>query len=88
MTGPLISAAELIECVGTVTLLDVRYRMGGPPGPEEYAGGHIPGAAYVDMETDLAGAPGAGGRHPLPDPEVFGAAMRRCGVWVARPGGV
>ena len=85
MTGPLISAEDLRERLDEVTVLDVRYRMGGPPGREEYAAGHIPGAAYVDMATDLSSAPGAGGRHPLPEPEVFGEAMRRCGVSMGRP---
>lgn len=84
--GPLISAADLASTLAQVTVLDVRYRMGGPPGPDEYAGGHVPGAVYVDLETDLADPPGGGrGRHPLPDPEVFGAAMRRSGVSVGRP---
>jgi thiosulfate/3-mercaptopyruvate sulfurtransferase len=85
VTGPLISAAELLERRGEITLLDVRYRMGGPPGREDYLAGHIPGAAYVDMETDLAAPPGAGGRHPLPDATAFGIAMRRCGVFASRP---
>ncbi len=78
---PLISATGLRARRGEVTLLDVRYRMGGgPAGPGEYAAGHLPGAAYVDMDTELAGAPGAGGRHPLPPTEVLQAAMRRAGV--------
>ncbi len=85
MTGPLISAAELHDLLGSLTVLDVRYRMGGPPGPEVYAAGHVPGAAYVDLDADLASAPGIGGRHPLPDPEVFRAAMRRAGVSASRP---
>lgn len=84
MVSPLISAAELSSLLGSVTLLDVRYRMGGPPGPGEFAAGHIPGAAYVDLDTDLAGAPGdpvdERGRHPLPEVDVFVAAMRRAGV--------
>ena len=84
MAGPLISAAELHDHLGRVTVLDVRYRMGGPPGPAEYAAGHVPGAAYVDLDADLAASPGAGGRHPLPDPEVFVAAMRRTGVSMSR----
>jgi thiosulfate/3-mercaptopyruvate sulfurtransferase len=62
------------------TVLDVRYRTGGPGGPDEYAAGHIPGAAYVDMDTALAAAPGPRGRHPLPDVAVFEEAMRRAGV--------
>ncbi len=83
--SPLISAAELRERLADVTVLDVRYRMGGPPGPGEFLAGHVPGAAYVDMDADLAAPPGDGGRHPLPDPEVFAAAMRRCGVTASRP---
>jgi thiosulfate/3-mercaptopyruvate sulfurtransferase len=84
VSSPLISAPELSSLLGRVTLLDVRYRMGGPPGREEYAAGHIPGAAYVDMDTELASAPSdpvdQGGRHPLPSSDVFVAAMRRAGV--------
>ncbi|MBN6547297.1 sulfurtransferase, partial [Actinacidiphila bryophytorum] len=72
-------AGELAAPVPPV-LLDVRYRMGGPPGHGEYAKGHIPGARYVDLDAELAAPPGAGGRHPLPDADAFGAAMRRAGV--------
>ncbi|MFC7302717.1 sulfurtransferase [Streptomyces monticola] len=69
-------------------LLDVRWQLsaakasGEPPfdGHNAYLTGHIPGAVFVDLDTALAGPPGAGGRHPLPDPEVFGAAMRAAGV--------
>jgi thiosulfate/3-mercaptopyruvate sulfurtransferase len=61
-------------------ILDVRWALTGPPGREWYEAGHIPGAAYVDLDTDLASAPGDGGRHPLPAPDVFVAAMRRAGV--------
>jgi thiosulfate/3-mercaptopyruvate sulfurtransferase len=85
MTGPLISAADLRGRLGTVTLLDVRYRTNGPDGPEQFTAGHLPGAVYVDLEADLAAAPGVGGRHPLPDVEVFEAAMRRAGVRNDRP---
>ena len=77
---PIISAAELASAAATTTIIDVRYRMGGPPGAGEYAKGHIPGARYVDLDTALAAPPGPRGRHPLPDTEVFGAAMRVAGV--------
>lgn len=80
MRDPLISVAELARLLPDVTVLDVRYRMGGPGGPEEYAAGHVPGAAYVDLDTALADPPGPRGRHPLPDVAVFEAAMRRAGV--------
>lgn len=65
-------------------LLDVRWSLGGPPGRPSYEAGHIPGARYVDLDTALAGPPGAAGRHPLPEPAVFGAAMRAAGVSAGR----
>jgi thiosulfate/3-mercaptopyruvate sulfurtransferase len=85
MTNPLISASDLARARADVTILDVRYRMGGPGGPEEYAAGHVPGAAYVDLDTALAGTPGSRGRHPLPDTDVFQEAMRVAGVGNERP---
>ncbi|MBA2952430.1 sulfurtransferase [Nocardioides sp. MAH-18] len=84
-TSPLISVAELRSVLGDTAVLDVRYRMGGPPGRPEYDAGHVPGAAYVDLPSDLAAPPGAGGRHPLPETERFEAAMRRAGVSNDRP---
>lgn len=80
--GSLISAPDLAELLASAeppTVLDVRWRLGGPPGLDEHRRGHIPGAVYVDLDAELAAPPGPG-RHPLPDPEVFGAAMRRAGV--------
>ncbi|HET6627419.1 MAG TPA: sulfurtransferase [Nocardioidaceae bacterium] len=82
---PLIEVQELADVLGRVTLLDVRWSLGGPPGHEEFLRGHLPGASYVDLATDLADPPGERGRHPLPDPDRFGAAMRRCGVDGDRP---
>ena len=35
---------------------------------------------WTDLDADLAAAPGAGGRHPLPAPADAEAAMRRLGV--------
>ncbi|WP_371499656.1 sulfurtransferase [Kitasatospora sp. NBC_00374] len=84
---PLIQTAELHAALGSATppvLLDVRWQLGGPPGAEEYAAGHLPGAHYLDLDAELAAPPGAAGRHPLPDPEVFGVALRRAGVRAGR----
>lgn len=78
--GPLIAAQELLEQPGPRTLLDIRWQLGRTDGHAEYRAGHLPGAVYVDLPTDLAGPPGAGGRHPLPDSEAFAVAMRRAGV--------
>lgn len=63
-----------------VTLLDVRGSITGPPGRPQYEAGHLPGAVFVELETELSGTPGEGGRHPLPDPDAFQAAMRAVGV--------
>ncbi|CAL9620858.1 sulfurtransferase [Streptomyces sp. enrichment culture] len=92
----IISAPELAdELAGTrpPVLLDVRWQLsaakaaGAAPfdGRAEYAAGHLPGAVYVDLDSELAAAPGPGGRHPLPDVAEFGAAMRRAGVSAGRP---
>ena len=88
MTGVLITAGELAGLIAAgrpVTLLDVRWRLGGPPGRELYAAGHVPGAVFVDLDRDLAAPPGPGGRHPMPAAAGFEAAMRRAGVRDSRP---
>lgn len=77
---PIITAAALAAALGGTVVLDVRWQLGGPPGHGAYAQGHIPGARYVDLDTELAAPPGPNGRHPLPDPGEFGAAMRKAGV--------
>ena len=61
-------------------LVDTRLALTGATGYERYDAGHLPGAAYLDVDDDLAAPPGVGGRHPLPDPERFVRAVRRAGV--------
>ncbi|MFI9720096.1 sulfurtransferase [Streptomyces sp. NPDC052396] len=67
------------------TLLSVGQQSAAPSGREQYAAGHLPGAVFVDLDAELAGAPGPRGRHPLPESGEFGAAMRRAGVGADRP---
>lgn len=67
------------------TVLDVRWRLAGPPGRGDYAAGHVPGAVFIDLDTELCGAPGAGGRHPLPDPAALQEALRAAGVRTGHP---
>jgi thiosulfate/3-mercaptopyruvate sulfurtransferase len=84
----LIEPAELAEKLKTdepPVLADVRWTLGGPSGLPEYEAEHIPGAHWVDLEQHLSAAPGPGGRHPLPDPAQFSAAMRAIGVRQDRP---
>ncbi|MFD3675577.1 sulfurtransferase [Streptomyces sp. NPDC058613] len=87
-TSAILSAAELkSELAGPrpPVLLDVRWQLGGPDQLPAYEAGHLPGAVYVDLDRELAGPAGSGGRHPLPDPEAFGAVMRRAGVSAGTP---
>jgi thiosulfate/3-mercaptopyruvate sulfurtransferase len=81
--GPLTDVRALARALaGPVppVLLDVRWRLGGPPGIDAYCAGHLPRSVFVDLDTDLAAAPGPAGRHPLPPAGRFQAAMRRAGV--------
>ncbi len=66
-------------------LIDVRWQLGrGVEGNlAEYAEGHIPGAAFLDLESALAGHvrdDRVGGRHPLPTLKTASSALRRTGV--------
>ena len=60
---------------------DVRWYLDGRSGRAAYEAGHLPGAVFVDLDTALAGPPSpAAGRHPLPAPDDFAAAMAAAGV--------
>lgn len=84
MGDVLIDVDELQDRIGThrpTVLLDVRWQLGDPHGYEHYLREHLPGAVYVDLETELAApATPAAGRHPLPDLGDLQEAARRWGV--------
>lgn len=84
---PLIAPAGLVaDLAGDhPVVLDVRWRLAGPAGAESYREGHLPGAVFVDLDTALAGAPGEGGRHPLPDPAHLQRHLRAAGVRAGHP---
>ncbi|MCP1428232.1 thiosulfate/3-mercaptopyruvate sulfurtransferase [Microbacterium foliorum] len=64
-----------------VRVIDVRWRLDRPDGHAEYLGGHIPGAVYVPLATELATHGEASeGRHPLPSTRTLQDAARRWGV--------
>jgi thiosulfate/3-mercaptopyruvate sulfurtransferase len=89
--GPLIGTEKLASLLDDPdsrrrpVLLDVRWRLGGPPGIDSYRAGHLPGAVHLDVDTQLSSSPGEGGRHPLPDPVALQQTLRAAGVRSDRP---
>ncbi|MER7438774.1 rhodanese-like domain-containing protein, partial [Pseudonocardia alni] len=70
---------------GTVrpVVLDVRWRLAGPPGRADHGAHRVPGAVFVDLDTELSAGParpGPGGRHPLPEPAALQEVLRRAGI--------
>ena len=77
--GPLVSAQWLHDHLGEPELrvIDFRWYLSGRDGRAEYVRGHIPGAAFVELD-DVTGD--GAGRHPLPSRGEFESAMRAAGV--------
>jgi thiosulfate/3-mercaptopyruvate sulfurtransferase len=63
-------------------LFDCRYVLNDPgEGERRYHAGHIPGALYLHLDRDMAGAvTPESGRHPLPNPESLTEKLRKAGV--------
>ena len=81
MFTTLISPNDLLAGLSTFRILDCRAALGDPDhGKRVFAGGHIEGALYADLQRDLAGPPGPGGRHPLPDAGALSATFQRWGI--------
>jgi thiosulfate/3-mercaptopyruvate sulfurtransferase len=74
----------LVSAIPTgAVILDARFRLADPAaGRKFYLEGHIPGAQFVDLDTEMSGPKGNGkrGRHPLPDREKFAGLMGKLGV--------
>ncbi len=82
--NPLMDVAGLqarLADHGRTVLLDVRWALGDPHGYRHYLQEHLPGAVFVDLQTELA-APAVPerGRHPLPAAEDLQASARRWGI--------
>lgn len=89
MSRMLTSAAELaasFEAGNPPLVLDCRVRLGEPEaGRRLWEAGHIPTSQHLDLDSDLAGPPGEGGRHPLPTPDAFTAVVQRLGITPGTP---
>ncbi len=77
--SPLITVDDLRALGAAPVLVDVTWNLAGPPGKEAYDAGHLPGAYFVDLDTELAAAPGPG-RHPLPAAITVTETFRRLGI--------
>lgn len=62
--------------------VDCRWQLGeGDRGREQYLAGHVPGASFLDLETELSDTSIEGqGRHPLPSAARFAEAAGRAGI--------
>ena len=83
--SPLISAAELLPLLAGATppvLLDCGFDLADPDaGRRAFDAGHLPGAQYAHLDTDLAGpTTGRNGRHPLPARAALAATAGRFGI--------
>jgi thiosulfate/3-mercaptopyruvate sulfurtransferase len=78
----LVSTADLAAHLGEWRIFDCRHDLTKPElGEQQYREAHIPGASFASLERDLS-APKSGrnGRHPLPEPDAFGAWLGRQGL--------
>lgn len=85
---PLITPCQLAALLAGLEppiLVDVRWSLTGAPGCADYQAGHLPGAVFLDLDTELAGPAGPQGRHPLPDPAALQATLRAAGIRTTAP---
>jgi thiosulfate/3-mercaptopyruvate sulfurtransferase len=83
----LISVDELADRLVAgdpfLRVVDVRWYLNRPgAGRVAYDEGHLPGAIFLDLDTELADPRGLGapGRHPLPSPEDFARTLAERGI--------
>ena len=78
---PLVTAEWLTAHLDEVVVADVRWYLDGRSGRHEFEQGHLPHAVFVDLDAALSADPGGTrGRHPLPTPQDFAAAMSALGI--------
>lgn len=84
---PVVSPEWVLAHRASLVVADVRWYLDGRSSRAAYESGHIDGAVFVDMDTDLSdhSQPAGFGRHPLPSPEQFAAAMSRLGIGDSTP---
>lgn len=78
----IIKASEIeeISSTGDTVIIDAR---GGADAEERFDSGHLDGALFVNLETDLSEKlenAADGGRHPLPEAGKFGQLLGTLGI--------
>jgi thiosulfate/3-mercaptopyruvate sulfurtransferase len=69
----------------SLRIVDVRWSLIGPPGREQYADGHVPGATFVDADRELSARGEGPGRHPIPAPDRLAALLGAHGIGDGTP---
>ncbi len=78
---PIVSVSWLRQNRDAVTVVDARAYLDDRDGRTKYLEGHVPGAVFLDLDSDFSGPPQTDeGRHPLPDPEAFAASLGAAGI--------
>lgn len=82
MIEPFVDVDWLERHRDGVVVADCRWYLDGRSGRAAYEAGHLPGAVFVDLDTALTGHadPAEAGRHPLPEPDAFAAALGALGI--------
>jgi thiosulfate/3-mercaptopyruvate sulfurtransferase len=84
--GPLVSGEWLAAHLHEVQVVDVRWYLDGRSGREAYRAGHLPGAVWLDLDRELSDpATVRDGRHPVPSPPRFAAALGAAGIGPGDP---
>jgi thiosulfate/3-mercaptopyruvate sulfurtransferase len=82
--GCLVDAATVAAHLDDArwVLVDCRAQLSDPvEGPRRYAAGHLPGARFAHLDSDLSGpVTASSGRHPLPDAAALADRFGRWGI--------
>lgn len=79
---PVVSVAWLRDHLAdpALRIADVRWSLSGPAGRDRFEAGHLPGAVFLDAESELS-SPGEGpGRHPVPSAGKLAAILGSRGI--------
>ncbi len=81
-----VSLQDVMAAGKPLCILDCRARLEeSSAGRRLWEAEHIPGSQHLDLDSDLASAPGDGGRHPLPSESTFTATLQRLGITPSTP---